>query len=390
MTTPLSKIPNAKHKTSDTTVAVILTICSSSSYDNVFRSTPQRAEEGAKIVVYGTSPTAYQSIMDAYAGVEVSEMFTQLVKDMKSVHPESVVINWECCGGFRDASFAVNSKDTFTFIKFCLDQGFMTIFSDFSLKALIGLWDTTILGPNPFKKAGEMSGNFKMLFDKETLRMCPSVQLQVVANLTDREDLTIHCMGGTIVYTVDPTKLNHDHYDLKILSIAQPQNTTTYPYHTHSVKEGGEKGQVGHTMLTFPPVGDNPSGHMLTSCGHWCELFNIDATFEHVIEVAIQEFGPKYAMEVEKQLGDVRPELHAALYRQLAKDFIKQTPPCMYKRLTKTGAELAEEEKEADAKMIAELQASIEILETEVNAKRKVRLRKELEELNMEIASLEA
>ncbi len=35
-----------------------------------------------------------------------------------------------------------------------IDKKFLCMFSDFSLKALIGQWDQSILGPNPFKKVG--------------------------------------------------------------------------------------------------------------------------------------------------------------------------------------------------------------------------------------------
>jgi hypothetical protein len=35
-----------------------------------------------------------------------------------------------------------------------IKRGYMAMFSDFSLKALIKQWDSNILGPNPFVKVG--------------------------------------------------------------------------------------------------------------------------------------------------------------------------------------------------------------------------------------------
>lgn len=38
------------------------------------------------------------------------------------------------------------------FLQYILGKGYMAMFSDFSLKALIAEWDSNILGPNPFVK----------------------------------------------------------------------------------------------------------------------------------------------------------------------------------------------------------------------------------------------
>lgn len=43
-----------------------------------------------------------------------------------------------------------------------IDRGHMTMFSDFSLKALIAQWDKKIMGPNPFVKVKEFGGNFTL------------------------------------------------------------------------------------------------------------------------------------------------------------------------------------------------------------------------------------
>lgn len=43
-----------------------------------------------------------------------------------------------------------------------IDRGHMTMFSDFSLKALISQWDQKLLGPNPFKKVAQYGGAFTL------------------------------------------------------------------------------------------------------------------------------------------------------------------------------------------------------------------------------------
>lgn len=77
------------------------------------------------------------------------------------------------------------------------------MFSDFSLKALIGLWDEEILGPNPYQQVDETSDTILLNFNGEDLIESPSSQLQVVGKLAENGSLQVSVLGGTIVYGVD-------------------------------------------------------------------------------------------------------------------------------------------------------------------------------------------
>lgn len=94
--------------------------------------------------------------------------------------PDCVVFNWECCGHYSSESFGEGNKKLFTFVKRMIDKKFLCMFSDFSLKALVGQWDNSILGPNPFKKVGETSETVELRFKAGDLKECPSAQLQTV------------------------------------------------------------------------------------------------------------------------------------------------------------------------------------------------------------------
>lgn len=59
----------------------------------------------------------------------------------------------------------------------------MVMFSDFSLKALINDWNSTILGTNPFLRTGTTSGQCSLKFKPSKLKECPSSQLQLVGDL---------------------------------------------------------------------------------------------------------------------------------------------------------------------------------------------------------------
>jgi len=71
---------------------------------------------------------------------------------MKSIDPDSVLFNWECCSElscgevfhFHDKEIVVN------LINYLITKGHMVMCSDFATKALITDWNEKLLGPNPF------------------------------------------------------------------------------------------------------------------------------------------------------------------------------------------------------------------------------------------------
>lgn len=66
-----------------------------------------------------------------------------------------------------------------------IDKKFLCMFSDFSLKALISQWESSILGPNPFQKVGETSTTVELRFKAGDLKECPSAQLQTVGEMAE-------------------------------------------------------------------------------------------------------------------------------------------------------------------------------------------------------------
>lgn len=73
----------------------------------------------------------------------------------------------------------------FAFLKKIIDLGYMAMFSDFSLKALINKWDSEALGSNPFEMVGIHEGECVLKFRPGDLKECPSAQLQLVGDLSE-------------------------------------------------------------------------------------------------------------------------------------------------------------------------------------------------------------
>lgn len=73
-----------------------------------------------------------------------------MLEEISQVSKKCVVFNWECCSEYINSYFDEGVADVMEFTKLIIDKGFMAMYSDFSLKALINCWDEKILGPLPF------------------------------------------------------------------------------------------------------------------------------------------------------------------------------------------------------------------------------------------------
>ncbi len=139
---------------------------------------------------------------------------------MSEVDPDCVVLNWECSSGYSGKKFTEGADKLFAFVKKVIDRGHMTMFSDFSLKALVNQWNEKYgLGPNPFVQTYEHTGDFTINFNPGELKECPSAQLQIIGDMTEKGFCNVNAAGGTIVYCVDKKKLKHNRYKLQILTV---------------------------------------------------------------------------------------------------------------------------------------------------------------------------
>lgn len=156
-----------------------------------------------------------------------------------------------------------------------IDRGHMCMFSDFSLKALIAKWNEKHLGPNPFVKVDETNNGFDLYFDNETLKKCPSAQLQIIAEMAEKGECHVHALGGTIVYGINRSLTETKEYKLEVLTVVKSLNIK------NQVKIKDVKGQAGHVLLTYPS-----GGTLLTSMGHWIELMKVDTSEKVLFDLA--------------------------------------------------------------------------------------------------------
>jgi len=90
-------------------------------------------------------------MIEAFEGKPKDDVAIRLMNSIKELDPDCVVFNWECSSGYGSKSFPEQEKNVAIFLKLIIDKGFMAMFSDFSLKALVANWkDKWGLGPNPF------------------------------------------------------------------------------------------------------------------------------------------------------------------------------------------------------------------------------------------------
>lgn len=69
------------------------------------------------------------------------EMVTQ-IRSIGAICPNCIIFNWECSSGYSSQEFKEGKAIVMNFLKLILDKGFLAMFSDFSLKALIHEWNS--------------------------------------------------------------------------------------------------------------------------------------------------------------------------------------------------------------------------------------------------------
>jgi len=219
------------------------------------------------------------------------------MRDISCVQPDSVVFNWECCGGCSDEHFH-DSSVVLGLIKCLLDRGHMLMFSDFSLKALIKDWQDYLLGPNPFIKTGELDSSFKLRFDPGMLISCPSAQLQKLGELASNGQAQLHAMSSTIAYSVKWQKADCSAYNCKVLTVmTELDGSPASPTPGEACKVGGHRGLAGHVLLTYPS-----GGQILASAGHWVELSRLDVTEAALLQAAAS-YGAAYQNQIQTSMA---------------------------------------------------------------------------------------
>jgi hypothetical protein len=270
--------------------AVIVSVCSGSSYDSLYTQRPQLSPDPARcIAVYATDYEALPAILSALQQPAARDCddaaLRALAADVLAVaaeSPECVVFNFECCSDAGPHGFsrcygspeAPQASGVFASVAgmfgaapmappacqcqprdgimrtvaHALQQGFMVIFGDFSLKALIKDWDASLLGPLPFEQVGETGGTVRLRFDRQRLMQSPSAQLQCVGQLCTDNFAGVHALGGTIQFAVRHDRAATDAYQLQVLTVAEMPEE----YRGPRAEVGAYSGSCGHVLLRYP------------------------------------------------------------------------------------------------------------------------------------------
>jgi hypothetical protein len=275
------------------------------------------------------------------AGTEPSgEPYAELCAELGEVDPDSVVFNWECCSECSDGGFA-NTALVLRAVELLLSRGHTLMFSDFSLKALLGVWRgakaPASLGPCPLVKLGDFGTNFELRFSAPALQACGSAQLERVGDLCENGEATVRAMGGTIAYTVDGDVLSQAPYTAEVLTVVTAFEGAPALRKYENKLQGGRvcaigshRGAAGHVRLRYPN-----GGSLLLSCGHWVELVKLDVTAERLVQVAEQEYGVLRSREMAQELAASAPAARAALMQKYAKDIVMQSSPGTYTKQKK-------------------------------------------------------
>jgi hypothetical protein len=377
-------------------LSVIITILKDSSYDEIYRVIPQTSPEG-RVAVFQINPLAIGYFLKKFndenftfdeefknSNSEFVENFTEIFEYLKDIEPDCVLFNYECCSACGDFMSFSKKENTLKLIDIVMKRGSYFMFSDFSVKSLLLDWDENILGKNPFLQIGSNSSHFDLKFDKETLQNCDSAQLKTVGNLSENGSLSIHVMGGTIVFGLDKEKIDEEKYKLEILTIADnikdfldsyeesdsknfeleqvnqlfpqsqsqdqfeaeaeenqiPNNENLFNKKNEKTKQKkfdkekyfvelkNYKGAIGHVVLHY-----KSGGKLFLSAGHWIELSKVNVKLDDLEKVSKNLYSNKYDNEIEKiKNEDCNEYTKSKKYSELATKVIQQSSNCNYSK----------------------------------------------------------
>lgn len=324
-----------------TVVAVVVTIVSGSTYDNLFKAVKQEAPtEDSRVAVYSVSYAMLPHITTRLKKERRPEdnleeksikLLGELFANIQKLDPECVVFNWECCSSCSDSGFQDNSTGTLDLLKVALDMKFMCMFGDFSLKALIKDWKSDVLGPNPFiRRACDISSCMKLEFEPQALKDCPSSQLQKVGELCTEGVVEVNAMGGTIQYEVDwDVAMSSECYSMQVLTRVVSADNKAVEADKKSESEA-KPGIAGHVLLQFAC-----GGHLLTSCGHWIELSRLGMTEEDYLKVGEKNYGKAWSDNTRCELAKMGKAKKTSYIQNMASNWVQQSAPCQYQNQMK-------------------------------------------------------
>ena len=260
--------------------------------------------------------------------IENERTLNDLIEEMKQLSGENIVLNFECCGGCSEKGFAGVDETVLNITKLAIDKKFIIMFSDFSLKSLIRRWDSSKLGPKPFKIVDSFSTQFTLEFDPKTLIDCPFAQLQNVGELCEKGIAFCDAMPGTILYSVKGDYLaENPPYKLTCLTIVTKADGAEQESSPDAIVVGEKKGLAGHVMLEY-----ENGGKILTSCGHWVELVKLDVTYEKVFKLVQKQYGDCCAIDWSNELSNLSPEEQNQKLQFDSFTFVQSAAPCQYSK----------------------------------------------------------
>lgn len=319
--------------------AVIVTIRSGTSFDELYTQRTQISPDPSHCIAvystdYETLPAILSALQQPGSQAGGSASLRSLIADIIAVSAESpscVVFNFECCSGAGSHGFAPahcspcdnpcggNIMHT---VAYALDRGFMVIFGDWSLKALIKDWDHSLLGPLPFEDVGATSGTIRLRFNREHLIQCPSSQLQCVGQLCSDNFAGVHALGNTIKFVVKAERPETDAYHVQVLTVAEIDTPSSYVGPIMTL--GQYNGTAGHVLLTY-----RSGGMMLVSATHWIELTNVNADEAEVAQVLMLRQGQLAAEQFQQELQNcMSAEERKVCSAQKAVALVQYTTPC--------------------------------------------------------------
>jgi len=223
-----------------------INITSGTSYDGVF---PKNPINGARTITisHAQANVLTRMIQTNGVGAPPSTFETDCIEFIEEALKGTmrIVVNFDCCDAIHKShahqlyEFGRSTAECMNLITASLNAGYHVICSDYSLKALVGSWESYLPGTCPIVLIDAIGGDVQLIQDLEECRKALLPQQKPLADLTVPEKSNpmigisrINCMADTFMGVVQRTSIleaNVEHYKVSVQTIIN-RSDSDLPY----------------------------------------------------------------------------------------------------------------------------------------------------------------
>lgn len=268
----------------------------------------------------------------------------EIINIINIIDKKNIVFNFECCGCLLGHEFPKNDQYKHAILQFIsvfVRQGYTMVFADFSVFTLIKNWTacsktslaSMLLGECPFiVNPTKCNSQMVLKYSVDELIGCPIPQLQTLGKLSEKGQVHLHALSGTIVF--GRKEVENQPYTVNVYTTVTQFDGMKYDAQSETSINTAimcsaigitDVGFIGHAVVTYPD-----GGKIIVSAGHFAELTKIhtsSARLTTMIDDFPEHMRERYTTTL-NSANQMFGEAQENVYSSLASEMLRTTSGC--------------------------------------------------------------